>query len=186
MVSDLSRIVVSEEQIRLRIASLGREVSRAFSKEGYDEITVVCVTNGSILFAADLLRKLELYVRVDCIRVRSYRDETRPVTDVEIIDNIRLDIENRVVLLLDDVLDTGATLNKIAGILRRMNPRMLKTCVLLEKPTPRADALDADFVGFQIPNEFVVGYGLDFAERYRNLPCIGVLRPELLNPPEWQ
>ncbi len=182
---ELSRILVSEAALRDRIVRLGVQITHDCQQQNWEELTVICVTNGSILFGADLLRQLDLHVRLDCIRVSSYRDENKPVTTPEIIDNIRLDIARRPVLLVDDILDTGATLGKIAQILWDMGPSSLRTCVLLEKPVPRDESLNANYVGFRIPNEFVVGYGLDFAERYRNLPCIGTLRPELQNPPEW-
>jgi hypoxanthine phosphoribosyltransferase len=103
----------------------------------------------------------------------------------EIIDKIRLDLKGVDVLIIDDILDSGRTLSHVAEIFKAMQPASLKTCVLLDKKTTRSVDFEADFVGFRIPDEFVVGYGLDFAERYRQLPCIGVLRPELQNPPEW-
>jgi hypoxanthine phosphoribosyltransferase len=103
----------------------------------------------------------------------------------EIIDKVRLDLKDLDVLIIDDILDTGRTLSHVSEIFQAMQPASLKTCVLLDKKTTRSVDFEADFVGFRIPDEFVVGYGLDFAERYRQLPCIGVLRPELQNPPEW-
>jgi hypoxanthine phosphoribosyltransferase len=137
------------------------------------------------MFAADLLRQLDIYVRLDCVRVSSYKDEDRPVTEPEIIDQIRLDLTQQHVLLIDDILDTGHTLAKVTRILQSQKPASLNTCVLLNKKHRRQVKVKPDFVGFTIPNHFVVGYGLDFAERYRNLPSIGVLRPELQNPPNW-
>jgi len=186
LIEDLSHILVTEKQIESRTKFLGRDISEFYRKRNIDEITAICITNGSIIFSADLLRKVYLHVKMDCIRVSSYRDETSPVTNPEIIDHIRLDIEGQHVLLIDDVLDTGKTINRITSLLRRQNPSSFHSCVLLDKKGRRKDPYEADFVGFKIPDEFVVGYGLDFAERYRNLPCIGVLKPELQNPPEWQ
>ncbi|HEY5552955.1 MAG TPA: phosphoribosyltransferase family protein, partial [Opitutaceae bacterium] len=124
-------------------------------------------------------------IRIYCIRVSSYRNETRPVTEPEIFSSLTIDVENRNVLLIDDILDTGRTLSMVYRLLKSRNPASLRTCVLLDKKGRREVKCDADFVGFSIPDRFVVGYGLDFAERYRNLPCIGVLKPELQNPPEW-
>ena len=103
----------------------------------------------------------------------------------EIIDKIRLDLKGLYLLIIDDILDSSRTLSHVTEIFKAMQPASLKTCVLLDKKTTRNVDFEADFVGFRIPDEFVVGYGLDFAERYRQLPCIGVLRPELQNPPEW-
>ncbi|MGF1452335.1 MAG: hypoxanthine phosphoribosyltransferase [Opitutales bacterium] len=183
--SHLARIVVDADAIRARVRELGEQITRDFRAAGADEITVISITNGAVLFAADLLRELDLPVRLDCVRAANYRDETKPVTRTEIIDQIRLDISGTHTLLIDDVMATGRTLRKLVGILEEMKPANLRTCVLLEKPSCRVETTSADYTGFAIGQEFVVGYGLDFAERYRNLPCIGTLRPELQNPPTW-
>jgi hypoxanthine phosphoribosyltransferase len=185
MHKDLAQILVSEEDIQRRIVELGGQIATVYKRLGAEEISVICITNGAIMFAADLLRKLDAYVRLDCVRVSSYKDEDRPVTEPEIIDQIRLDLTQQHVLLIDDILDTGHTLAKVTRILRAQKPASLNTCVLLNKKGRRQTRIAPDFVGFTIPNHFVVGYGLDFAERYRNLPSIGVLRPELQNPPNW-
>lgn len=187
MNSDIAQILVSEEAIRERVAVLGREIEKTYKDLGAEEITVIAITNGAILFVADLVRAIgNLHVRIDSVRVSSYRDETAPVAEPEILDNIRLDISGAHVLLIDDILDTGKTLQKIAKIMKSFHPASLKTCVLLSKKGRRRVSMRADFSGFEIPDHFVVGYGLDFAERYRNLPFIGVLRPELQNPPAWK
>jgi hypoxanthine phosphoribosyltransferase len=185
MKEDLAQIVVSEDDIRHRIAELGQQISDLYKKKGVEEITAICITNGSIMFAADLLRQLDVHVRLDCVRVSSYKDEDKPVTEPEIIDQIRIDLTQQHVLLVDDILDTGRTLDKVTRILKAQKPGSLHTCVLLNKKHRRQTRAVPDFIGFTIPDHFVVGYGLDFAERYRNLPCIGVLKPELQNPPNW-
>ncbi len=185
MKSDLSQVIVSEEEISRRIKELGGQLSELYSKKGVEEVSAICITNGSIMFAADLLRHMNLYVRMDCVRVSSYKNEDRPVTEPEIIDQIRLDLTGQHVLLIDDILDTGLTLDKVTRVLRAQKPASLHTCVLLNKKRRKAVRVTPDFVGFTVPDHFVVGYGLDFAERYRNLPCIGVLKPELQNPPNW-
>lgn len=179
---DLDTIVVDEAAIKARLKELGREINAAYAGR---ELAVIAIINGAIIFVADLIRELNLSIQLDCIRVSSYRDETRPIQEPEIIDKIRLDLNGLDVLLIDDILDTGKTLSRVCQIFRKMKPASLRTCVLLDKKTTRNVDFEADFVGFQIPDEFVVGYGLDFAERYRQLPCIGVLKPELQNPPEW-
>ena len=183
MLNDLQKILVSQEQLQRRVAELGREITAAF--QGTDEITAIAIINGAIVFAADLIRHIQLPVRLDCMRVSSYRNGRRP-SSPEIIDKVLLDLKDRHILLIDDILDTGHTSQQVVRILRRMGPASVRVCVLLEKKGRREVAGTPDFVGFQIPDEFVVGYGLDFAERYRNLPCIGVLRPEMQNPPEWR
>lgn len=179
---DLDTILVDEESIKKRLTELGKEINTLY--EGRD-LAVIAIINGAIIFVADLIRQLNIPIQLDCIRVSSYRDETRPVQEPEIIDKVRLDLQGVDVLIIDDILDTGNTLSKVCEIFKKMKPASLRTCVLLDKHTTRSVEFEADFVGFQIPDEFVVGYGLDFAERYRQLPCIGVLKPELQNPPEW-
>ncbi|HAV13553.1 MAG TPA: hypoxanthine phosphoribosyltransferase [Opitutae bacterium] len=181
-IEDIDKIVVTEATIRKRLTELGEEINLAY--EGR-EVAVIAIINGAIIFVADLIRQISIPIQLDCIRVSSYRDETSPVQAPEIIDRIRLDLAGADVLLIDDILDTGNTLARVSEIIKEMGPASLKTCVLLDKHTKRSVEFEADFVGFKIPDEFVVGYGLDFAERYRQLPLIGILKPELQNPPEW-
>jgi len=180
---DLEEIIVSEAMIRRRVRTLGAEISAAFAGE---EITAVAIINGALLFAADLLREVRQPIRLDCIRVSSYRNETRSIGKPEIVHSLTIDIANRHVLLLDDILDTGKTLSAVVHLIKKLNPASVRTCVLLDKKGRREVEFEADFVGFPIADQFVVGYGLDFAERYRNLPCIGVLKAHLQNPPEWR
>jgi hypoxanthine phosphoribosyltransferase len=179
---DLEEILVTETQISRRLKKLGAEISKTYGEE---DITVIAIINGALLSTADLMRQVTSPIRIDCIRVSSYRNETRPVNEPEIFSSLTIDVENRNVLLIDDILDTGRTLSMVHRLLKTRNPASLRTCVLLDKKGRREVECEADFVGFTIPDRFVVGYGLDFAERYRNLPCIGVLKPELQNPPEW-
>lgn len=186
MLRDISKILVSEASIQERIGELGKSISQHYRERGISEIAIVCITNGSIIFVADLIRRIDIHVRLDCIRVSSYQDETQPITEPEIIDQIRMDIEGLHVLLIDDILDTGATLSKIVKVLKRMEPASIQTCVLLEKQGRMTKHFVPEYCGFKIPNEFVVGYGLDFAELYRNLPFIGVLKADHQNPPVWQ
>jgi len=131
-----------------------------------------------VMFLADLVRHLPLPMRLDFIGVSSYRDgaESR---ELILTKELRLDVRGRDVLLVDDILDTGKTLRRVLAKLRDLRPRRIKVCVLLEKKARRMEKVRADYVGFRIPDLFVVGYGLDFAERYRNLPFVGVLRPEI-------
>lgn len=179
---DLERVLVSEAEIEARLKTLGTEISTSY---GAEEITVVAIVNGAVFFTADLLRRLTTPVRLDCLRVSSYRNSSRAETPPRILDALQIDLEGRHVLLIDDILDTGRTLSVVVEELRKRKPASLRTCVLLDKKVRREVTIEADFVGFTIPDRFVVGYGLDFAERYRNLACIGVLKPELQNPPEW-
>lgn len=182
MINELEQVVVTEEQIATRNRELGEEITRFYEGE---EVTVVAIINGALFFTADLLRHMVLPVRLDCTRISSYQNETRSLGEPEVLYTVTLEVESRHVLIIDDILDTGKTLSKITQMFHKLNPQSLRTCVLLEKQGRREVPFDADFVGFKIPDKFVVGYGLDFAERYRNLPCIGVLKPEYQNPPEW-
>ena len=179
---DLERVLVTEAAINQRLKVLGAQISKVY---GSEELTVIAVVNGAVFFTADLLRQVKTPVRLDCIRVSSYRNSTRPVGPPRILDSLQLDLEQRHVLLIDDILDTGRTLSVVVSEIQKRKPASVRTCVLLDKKVRREVPLEADFVGFPIPDQFVVGYGLDFAERYRNLPCIGVLKPGLQNPPEW-
>lgn len=179
---DLERVLVSEAAIKRRLSKLGDEISACYGRQ---EITVVAIVNGAVFFTADLLRRITTPIRLDCVRVSSYRNSTTPATRPRILDSLALDIENRHVLLIDDILDTGKTLSVVVEEIKKRKPASVRTCVLLDKKDRRIVPLEADFVGFEIPDRFVVGYGLDFAERYRNLSSIGVLKPSLQNPPEW-
>ncbi|PTY07251.1 hypoxanthine phosphoribosyltransferase [Opitutaceae bacterium EW11] len=180
--ADLETVLVSESAIKRRLKKLGEDISHAY---GDEEITVVAIINGAILFTADLIRAIRNPIRLDCIRISSYRNDTRSHGRPQLLHSLQLDIANRHVLLIDDILDTGKTLAVVVEMIKKQSPASVRTCVLLDKIGRREVEFEADFVGFQIPDRFVVGYGLDFAERYRNLPCIGVLKPHLQNPPEW-
>jgi hypoxanthine phosphoribosyltransferase len=179
---DLAEILVTEAQIKRRLGTLAAEIDRTYAGQ---EITAIAIINGALLFTADMLRLINRPVRLDCVRVSSYRNAAQAVTEPQLRSSLTIDIENRHVLLIDDILDTGKTLSMVVGLIAAMKPASVRTCVLLDKRGRREVPFEADFTGFEIPDRFVVGYGLDFAERYRNLPCIGVLKPALQNPPEW-
>jgi hypoxanthine phosphoribosyltransferase len=179
---DLESVLFTEAQIKKRVRELGQELRKHY---GEGEFTIVSIINGAVMFTADLMREIENPVRLDCIRISSYANRTRSVGTPQIVHSLTIDIAKRHVLLIDDILDTGKTITLVSGLIEKLGPASLKTCVLLDKQGRREVDFEADFVGFKIPDKFVVGYGLDFAERYRNLPCIGVLDPRLQNPPEW-
>ena len=172
---EVERVLIDEERLARRVKSLAREIERDFRGR---ELVVVSLLNGTVLFLADLIRHLNLPLRLDFIGVSSYGVGTES-GDLVFTKELRLDVRGRNVLLLDDILDTGNTLSRVKSKLRALNPRRLRTCVLLDKPARRTQPVQADYVGFEVPNLFVVGYGLDFAERYRNLPFVGVLHPHI-------
>lgn len=179
---DLESVLFTEAQIKRRVKSLGRELKATY---GEGEFTIVSIINGAVMFTADLMREIDNPVRLDCVRISSYGMKTKSTGVPQVVASLTLDIANRHVLLIDDILDTGKTLLLVSNLIRKLNPASLRTCVLLDKEGRREVPIEADFVGFKIPDKFVIGYGLDFAERYRNLPCIGVLKPQLQNPPAW-
>jgi hypoxanthine phosphoribosyltransferase len=139
---------------------------------------VVSLLNGTVMFLADLIRHLNMPLRLDFIGVSSYRIGTES-GELVFTKELRLDVRGRDLLLVDDILDTGKTMSRVLAKIRPLKPRRIKVCVLLDKPSRRVEKIKADYVGFEIPDHFVVGYGLDFAERYRNLPFVGVLHPKI-------
>jgi hypoxanthine phosphoribosyltransferase len=179
---DLESVMFTEAQIKKRVQELGLEIKGKF---GEGEFTIVSIINGAVMFTADLMREIDNPVRLDCIRISSYANRTKSVGTPQIVHSLTIDIAKRHVLLIDDILDTGKTITLVTGLIKKLDPASITTCVLLDKKERREVPFEADFVGFRIPDKFVVGYGLDFAERYRNLPCIGVLSPHLQNPPAW-
>jgi len=172
----------TEAQIKKRVRELAHELKSVLGK---GEFTIVSIINGAVMFTADLMREIDNPVRLDCVRISSYGDKTKSVGTPQIVSSLTIDISGRHVLLIDDILDTGKTITLVSGLIKGLKPASLRTCVLLDKEARREVPFTADFVGFKIPDKFVVGYGLDFAERYRNLPCIGVLSPRLQNLPDW-
>jgi hypoxanthine phosphoribosyltransferase len=171
----LDHVLVTPQAIKRRVAALGAQLNKDYA---HKDLMVVAIVNGALIFTADLLRQMSSPLRLDCLRASSYHTGTRAVGEPRIIDQMKLDVKDQHVLLLDDILDTGKTLAAVAGLLKDKGAASVRTCVLLDKKARRSVPFEADYVGFDIPNEFVVGYGLDFNERYRNLPCIGVLKPK--------
>ena len=177
MQSDLERILLDEPTILRRLDEIAAQISKDYSRK---ELTVIAVLNGSLVFMADLMRRIQLPLRLDCLSVASYHGKAQTSGEV-IFKQVALpDVQDRHILILDDILDSGHTLAAIREKLQTAGPRSIKVCVLLSKKKQRARKVDADYLGFEIEDEFVVGYGLDYDERYRNLPHIGVLRKELI------
>ncbi len=172
---DVERILINQDQIARRIREMSRDIERDFSGR---EMVVVSLLSGTVMFLADLIRNLSLPLRLDFIGVSSYGAGTQSRRLV-FTKELRLDVRGRDVLLVDDILDTGRTMSRVLGKLKALKPRRIRTCVLLNKAARRVEDVEADYVGFEIPDVFVVGYGLDFAERYRNLPFVGVLHPHI-------
>jgi hypoxanthine phosphoribosyltransferase len=177
MRGDLERVLFDEPAIQRRLNDIAAEISKDYRDR---ELTVIAVLNGSLMFMSDLLRRIPLPLKLDCLSVVSYHGKAQTTGEV-IFKQVALpDVVGRHILILDDILDSGHTLAAIREKLETAKPRSIRVCVLLSKKKQRARDVDADYVGFEIGDEFVVGYGLDFMERYRNLPYIGVLRKDLI------
>lgn len=177
MLGDIERILLDEGAILPRLEAMAAEISALYEGE---ELTVLCILNGSIIFAADLLRRLNLPLQLQCLHLSSYHGGTQSSGTVTFGALDLAALRGRHVLVLDDILDSGLTLQSIAQRLQQeAAPKSVRAAVLLQKRRKRAHAAAADFVGFEIEDEFVVGYGLDYQGRYRNLPFIGVLKREL-------
>jgi hypoxanthine phosphoribosyltransferase len=177
MQTDLERVLFDEPTIHRRLDELATRISADYANR---DLTVVAILNGSVILLADLLRRIPLPLKLDCLSVQSYHGATKSSGEL-IFRQVSLpDIAGRHVLILDDILDSGVTLAAIREKLETAGPLTVRICVLLKKNRTRIRAIEPDYVGFEIADEFVVGYGLDYMERYRNLPCIGVLRKELV------
>ena len=173
MQNDLKRVLLREEEIAARLDQLAVQITEDYRGK---DLSVLAVLNGSLIFMADLLRRIPLPLRLDCLRVKSYQGGTISTGRVEFDHAALPEIDGRHVLVLDDILDSGHTLAQIIETIRSSaRPLSLKSCVLLRKLKERSRPIEADYVGFDIEDEFVVGYGLDYREQYRNLPLIGVL-----------
>jgi hypoxanthine phosphoribosyltransferase len=173
--NEVETVLITEEQLARRVKALARDIEKDF--RGH-EMVVVSLLSGTVMFLADLIRHLNLPLRLDFMGVSSYGAGVTS-GDLVFTKELRLDVRGRDVLLVDDILDTGKTMTRVLAKLQLLEPRRIKTCVLLDKPAHRQFDVEADYAGFEIPDFFVVGYGLDFAERYRNLPFVGVLHPHV-------
>ena len=180
MQADLERVLFDEPTILRRLDEIATQISEDYRGR---ELTVIAILNGSLMFMADLLRRIPLPLKLDCLSVASYHGKAQTSGEVIFKEIALPDVMDRHVLLLDDILDSGGTLSAIREKLQTAKPRSIRICVLLQKKKARQQPVAADYVGFEIEDEFVVGYGLDFMERYRNLPCIGVLQKELIARP---
>jgi hypoxanthine phosphoribosyltransferase len=177
MLSDIGEVLLSEEVIASRVHELGTQIAQDYAGR---TLTLVSVLKGSLPFMADLMRQIPLPLRIDLMEVSSYGGTATESSGlVRIIKDLSASIAGEDVLLVEDIIDTGLTLNYLVRYLRGKNPNSLKICTLLDKPARRLVEIPVDYQGFEIPDQFVVGYGLDYGERYRNLRFVGVLRPEV-------
>ena len=166
------KVLVSEEEVNKRIADLGREISEAYAGK---QVHLICVLKGGVFFMCELAKRIKVPVTMDFMCVSSYGDGTTSSGVVRIAKDLDESIEGKDVLIVEDIIDSGRTLSYLIDVLKKRNPNSIHLCTLLDKPERRVVDVDVDYVGFNIPDEFVVGYGLDYAQKYRNLPYIGVV-----------
>jgi hypoxanthine phosphoribosyltransferase len=173
----VSEILIDEERLRARVAELGEEISADYAGR---ELLLIGVLKGAVFFMADLMRHLDVPCEVDFMAISSYGASTDSSGVVRILKDLDINIDGRDVLVVEDIIDSGLTLSYLMRNLESREPASLEICALMTKPARREIDVPVRYVGFEIPNRFVIGYGLDFAERYRNLPYVGVLHPDLI------
>lgn len=177
MHDDIKTVLVSEEQLKAKVAELGAQISRDYAGKN---LVLVSILKGSVVFMADLMRAVSIPCNIDFMVVSSYGGSNTTTSGlVKIIKDLDGDLSGKDVLIVEDILDTGMTLHYLKQLLQDRNPNSIRIATLLDKPERRRAAVRADYVGYQVPDEFVVGYGLDYDEKYRNLPYVGVLKPEI-------
>lgn len=173
---DILKISITEEEIQKRVQELGQQITQDYAGKS---VLVIGILKGAMIFMADLVRNIKVPTYLDFMAVSSYGSSTQSSGAVRILKDLDKSIEGKHILIVEDIVDTGLTLNYLLDNLRSRGPASIKICTLLSKPERRKAAVDVDYNGFFIPDEFVVGYGLDYDERYRNLPYIAVLKPEI-------
>lgn len=177
MDQDIDHILVSEEQLKAKVTELGAQISRDY--QGKD-LLLVSILKGSVVFMADLMRAITIPCGIDFMVVSSYGGANTESTGlVKIVKDLDADLSGKDVLIVEDILDTGITLSHLLPMLQLRRPNSVQLCTILSKPSRRKAQIEPDYLGFEVPDEFVVGYGLDYNELYRNLPYVGVLKPEI-------
>lgn len=169
-------VLFTEEEIQEKVAQLGRQIMADYEGE---DLLVVGILKGAFIFMADLVRKIDIPLELDFMSVSSYGSSTTSSGEVRIMKDLDYSIENKSVLIVEDIVDTGLTLNYICEILKKRGPKSVKICCLLDKPSRRKSPIKPDYVGYSIPDEFVVGYGLDYAGQYRGYPAVCILKPSV-------
>ena len=176
MQNDIARILLSEVQIADKIKELGEKLTADYKGK---ELLVVGILKGSNVFMSDLIRQINIPLKIDFMMISSYGNATESTGVVKIMKDIEQSISDKHVLIVEDMIDSGLTLKYLTEMLETRKPASIKICTLLDKPARRQERVHVDYVGYEMPDEFLVGYGIDYAEHYRNLPYIGVLKPEV-------
>lgn len=177
MINDIEQVLITEEEIKEKIKELGEKISNDYKDS--DNLLLIGVLKGAVVFMADLIRHIDIPLNIDFMAVSSYGSSTESSGVVRILKDLDETVEGKDILIVEDIIDSGLTLSYMCDILRSRKPNSIKICTLLDKPSRRKIDLKVDYTGFEIPDYFVVGYGLDYAEKYRNLPDICVLKPEV-------
>ena len=176
MMDDLEKVLFTKEQLAEKVAELGREISRDYAGK---EIFAVCILKGAVVFYADIVRAIDVPVQLDFMIASSYGASTESSGTVKILKDLDYDIEGKHVIIIEDIIDSGLTMNYLMKYFKERKPASVKLCALLSKPSRRKADVTIDYCGSEVPDEFLVGYCLDYAEKYRNLPCIGILKREI-------
>ncbi|WP_027938335.1 hypoxanthine phosphoribosyltransferase [Anaeroarcus burkinensis] len=176
MLQDIERVLLSEEELRQRVRELGEEISKEYAGK---EILMIGVLRGAVMFMADLARAIDVPVMIDFMAVSSYGTSTSSSGIVRILKDLDEEVAGKHVLIVEDIIDSGLTLSYLVDNIKSRQPASVRICTLLNKPERRKVDLEVNYNGFTVPDEFVVGYGLDYAEKYRNLPFIGILKPAI-------
>lgn len=176
MLCDMEKVLLSEQEIQEKVKELGAKISNDYNGKN---LMLISILKGAVVFMSDLMRAITIHCKIDFMAVSSYGSSTKTSGVVRILKDLDIPLYNYDVLIVEDILDSGMTLDYITKILNERHPKSIKICTLLDKPARRKINIKADYVGFTVPDEFVVGYGLDYDERYRNVPFVGVLKPEV-------
>ncbi len=178
MESFIKEVLVNEEDITKKIKELGQVITEDYKDK---DLVVIGILKGAVIFMSELIKNIELPLIIDFMAVSSYGKSTISTGEVRIIKDLDFSVEGKDLLIVEDIIDTGLTLNYLTDILKKRGASSVKICTLLDKPERRSVEVNVDYLGFEIPDEFVVGYGLDYAEQYRNLPYVGALKEEVYN-----
>ena len=174
--NDILKVLLTEEELKAKCAEMGAQITKDYQGKN---LLLVTVLKGAVVYLADLMRHIDLPCAIDFMVVSSYGSGTETSGVVKIVKDLDQDLAGKDILIVEDILDTGVTLHYLKGLLQSRNPASIRIATLLDKPERRKVDLQSDYAGFQVPDEFVVGYGLDYVEKYRNLPYIGILKPEV-------
>ena len=178
MDSFIKEVLLSEEELQKRIKELGNEITKEYKDK---DLVVIGILKGAVIFMSELVKNIGLPITIDFMAVSSYGKSSISTGEVRIIKDLDFSVEGKDLLIVEDIIDTGLTLNYLTELLKKRGANSVKICTLLDKPDRRTVGVNIDYLGFEIPDEFVVGYGLDYAEQYRNLPYVGALKEEVYN-----